>query len=184
VMNGEQSVIIEADDNVLQYVITDVENGMLNVHYKSGVSFTNTHIKVRISAPVLNKLSIGGSGDITAKNVLKADRIEFKISGSGDVEAEVDAPSDNANISGSGTISLRGKAKDFNTSISGSGDIKCKELLSENTTVSIAGSGTAHVFASVHLNAKVSGAGDIYYSGNPPSPEIRTSGAGSVQAEK
>ena len=51
--------------------------------------------------------------------------------------------------------------------------MKCNKLLSENTTAGITGSGTAHVFASVHLVAKVTGSGDIYYSGNPPSPEIQ-----------
>jgi len=47
----------------------------------------------------------------------------------------------------------------------------------------VSGSGNAHVFASVHLSASVSGSGDIYYRGNPQNPEIHTSGSGSVSAE-
>ena len=48
----------------------------------------------------------------------------------------------------------------------------------------VAGSGNAHVFASVHLSASVYGSGDVYYRGNPQSPEIHTAGSGTVQAEK
>ena len=52
-----------------------------------------------------------------------------------------------------------------------------------NTTVGITGSGTAHVFASVHLVGKVTGSGDVYYSGHP-AVEIHKTGSGSVQEEK
>jgi carbon monoxide dehydrogenase subunit G len=186
VMNDEnQTVRVEADDNILPYIITRVDDGMLDVRYRSNMMFNNTHVKVYVSAPLLKKIIVGGSGSIISKDVLKEqDEIEFKVSGSGDINAIVDAPSITAGIGGSGTISLHGKTKNFSCSIGGSGDVKCKDLLSESTNVSISGSGTAHVFASVHLVAKVSGSGDIYYSGNPSSPEIHTSGSGSVEAEK
>lgn len=186
VMNDESQLVkVEADDNILPYIITRVEDGLLDVHFKSNYSYNNVHVKVYVSAPSLKKILVSGSGSITSKDTLaNAEQIEFKVSGSGDATAIVDAPSINAEIGGSGTITLSGKTKDFNCSITGSGDLKCKKLLSENTTADITGSGTAHVFASVHLLAKITGSGDIYYSGNPPSPEKHTSGSGSIQPEK
>ncbi|MEJ7674068.1 MAG: head GIN domain-containing protein [Chitinophagaceae bacterium] len=185
VMNDErQFVKIEADDNIVPYIITKVEDGMLDVHLKSRLMYHNINAKVYVSAPSLTRLIVSGSGSTISKGTLTdADKIEIKVSGSGGIDANIDAPSIVADVSGSGTINLRGRTKDFNSSISGSGDIKCNKLLSENTTVSVTGSGTAHVFASVHLLAKVTGSGDIYYSGNPPSPEIRKTGSGSVKSE-
>lgn len=185
VMNDESQVVkVEADDNIVPYIITKVDNGLLTVHLKSNISYRNINAKVYVSAPSITMLNVTGSGSIISKGTLKdADKIDVKVSGSGDIDAYIDAPSIVANISGSGTINLGGRTKDFNCSISGSGDIKCNKLLSENTTVSVTGSGTAHVFASVHLLAKVTGSGDIYYSGNPPSPEIRKTGSGSVKSE-
>jgi hypothetical protein len=180
-----QLVKVEADDNIIPYIITSLEDGVLNVHYKSHMSFTNTHAKVYVSAQTLKKLSISGSGDISSRDTLKnAEQIDFTVSGSGDINALVDAPHITANIGGSGTITLLGRTKDFNCNVGGSGDIKANKLLSENTNASVSGSGSAHIFASVHLVAKVSGSGDIYYSGRPSSPEIHTSGSGSIQAEK
>ena len=87
-------------------------------------------------------------------------------------------------VGGSGDVSLTGHTKDFTCSTSGSGDINCGGLESENATVKIIGSGNAHVFASVHLSVDIVGSGDVYYRGNPASPEIHTAGSGSVQAEK
>lgn len=184
VLNSNSPFIkIEADDNVMPYIITNVEDGILNVHLKSNQSYHNVNVKVYVSAPVFEKLIVSGSGSITAKDTLNnSDKIECKISGSGDINAMVDAPLIIAAISGSGTITLQGRTKDFNCSIGGSGDLNCKNLLSENTIVKISGSGTAHVFASVSLQAKTSGSGDIYYSGNPQT--VNKSGNASVEAEK
>ena len=179
------SVSVENDDNILQYVVTDVNDGTLNVHYKDGYSINNDHAKVYVTAPSLDKLSISGSGDIATTNVLKNSReIEMNVSGSGNIKGQVDAPSINVSVGGSGNVSLTGRAKDFKCALSGSGDINCGGLESENTTVKVSGSGNAHVFASMHLSATVSGSGDVYYRGNPSSPEIHTSGSGTVEAEK
>jgi hypothetical protein len=185
VMNDANHLVkVEGDDNVLPYVITTVEDGLLTVGYKSNMSFTDTHVKVYVSAPVLSRLIVSGSGTINSKDTLMDnDHIEFRVSGSGDINALVDAPSIGAEISGSGTIALQGRTKSFTCSIGGSGDINCRKLLSENTTAGITGSGTAHVFASVHLLAKTTGSGDIFYSGSP-AVEIQRTGSGSVEAEK
>jgi len=185
VMNDNtQEVKVEADDNIMPYVITKVDNGMLDVHLKNNQMYHNINVKVYVSAPVLARLFVSGSGSLTSTNTLKdADRIEFKVSGSGDINASIDAPNIIADVSGSGTLKLQGRTKNFESSVSGSGDITCKDLLAENTNVTVSGSGNAHVFASVSLNAKVSGSGGIYYSGKPTSPVIHKSGSGSVQAE-
>ncbi len=186
ITNGDAyAVSVEDDDNILPIIVTEVEGGILNVHFKNGYSINNDHAKVYVIAPSLNRLSVSGSGNITAKDVVKnSDKIEVDVSGSGDIKAAVDAPAIEAEISGSGNISLTGRTKDFTASISGSGDLKCSDLQSENASVSVAGSGNAHVFASVHLKASVAGSGDVFYRGNPASPEIHTAGSGSVQVEK
>ena len=51
VNDGTESVKVEADDNVAKYVVTKVEDGILEVHYKSSMSFNNTHVKVYVSQP-------------------------------------------------------------------------------------------------------------------------------------
>jgi hypothetical protein len=179
------SLSVEDDENLLPYLITEVNDGVLNIHYKNGYNINNDHAKVYVSAPSLDKIITSGSGDISGNGIIKnANQIDFNLSGSGDVDAQVDAPSIKVTGSGSGNIKLAGRTKDFNCKVSGSGDVNCGNLQSENTEITISGSGNAHVFASVHLVARTSGSGDIYYLGNPQSPEIHTSGSGTVQPQK
>lgn len=178
------SVSVEDDENILPVIVTEVEGGVLNVHYKNNTSIGEDHAKVYVKAPSLDKIISSGSADISIKDVVKNDReIEISVSGSGNINGGVDAPKISASIGGSGNVSLSGRTKDFEGKVSGSGDLNCGDLQSENTTVSVSGSGNAHVFASVSLNARASGSGDVYYRGKPGSPEIHTSGSGSVQPE-
>lgn len=178
------SVSVEDDENILPVIITEVENGTLNVTYKDNTSINNDHAKVYIQTPSLEKVISSGSANIIIIDAIKNNnQIEVSVSGSGNIEGGVDAPKINASIGGSGNINLKGRTKDFEAKVSGSGDLDCSGLQSENTTVSVSGSGNAHVFASVHLTARASGSGDVRYRGNPSSPEIHSSGSGSVQAE-
>ncbi|MEP6594874.1 MAG: head GIN domain-containing protein [Ginsengibacter sp.] len=186
VTDGEKlSVEVEADDNVLRYIVTEVSDGLLDVYFKSNTSFNNVHAKIYVTALGLKRLFVKGSGSIISRNKIQnTSSVSTRISGSGDINATVDAPDVRAEISGSGNLSLQGRCKNFEGSISGSGDLKCGDLLSENADVSIFGSGNGHVYASVRLKASTTGSGDIYYRGNPSSPETSKTGSGNIVAEK
>lgn len=178
------AVIVEDDENLLPYLETNVENGTLNIHYRNGVSVSNDHAKIYVTAPTLSEVSTSGTSNIMISGLLKnSDKISFNTSGTGNIEGEVNAPAISVTISGVGSIKLSGNTKNFDCHISGVGHALCGNLASENTNVSVSGVGDAHVFASVHLSATVSGAGGIYYRGNPQNPEIHTSGVGTIKPE-
>jgi hypothetical protein len=178
------SVTVEDDENLLPYLETEVEDGTLNIHYRDEVSVSNDHAKIYVTAPTLSEVSTSGASNIMVSSILKnSSKISFSTSGAGNIDAGVDAPAISVIISGVGTVKLQGHTKDFDCDISGVGHAACGNLESENTTVSVSGVGDAHVFASVHLSATVSGTGSIYYRGNPQNPEIHTSGVGSVKSE-
>jgi hypothetical protein len=177
-------VTVENDENLLPYVITEVNNGVLNIRYKDGYAMMNDHPKVFVTAPSLEKLVSSGSADITSDGVISSSKqIEISTSGSGDIKAEIDAPMVKATSSGSGDITLSGRTKDFECRISGSGDAKCDDLKSENAVIHVSGSSDVHVFASVNLKVNVTGSGDVYYKGHPSSPEIHITGSGTVKAQ-
>jgi Putative auto-transporter adhesin, head GIN domain len=184
--NGDNyAVSAEDDDNLLPYIVTEVNGGTLNIHYRNNTMINNDHAKVYVTAPSLDRLTVSGSADMDIRDILKnSQEIKMNVSGSGNIKGAIDAPSVSVNVSGSGNVDLKGRTRDFDCSVSGSGNLNCGGLQSENATVEVSGSGNAHVFASVHLSASVHGSGDVYYRGNPSNPEIHTSGSGSVQAEK
>ena len=180
-----QRVEIEGDDNVLKYVLTEVSNGLLTVRNKSHIRLINSHLKAFVTTPVLNRIYVTGSSDIQSRDTLRdATGIELNVGGSGDIKAIVHTPTVTSNVTGSGSITLQGVTRNFDLTITGSGEVKSRELMSENAVVRVSGSGSAHVYASMKLDASVTGSGDIFYSGNPTSPSISKSGSGSIQKER
>jgi hypothetical protein len=181
VKNGPETVVdVEADDNVLPHIKTEVKNGQLRVYFKNIMSIGDVHAKVYVTAPVINELDVSGAASINSTGILKTnDKMKLFISGAGNIKAQLDAPDVAVDVSGSGSADLEGRTRHFSTDVSGAGNIKALDLLAETGDAKVSGAGSIRIHASVKLTAKVSGAGDVYYRGNP-SLEQSVSGAGSV----
>jgi len=179
------SLSVQDDENLLPYLVTEVNGDELSIHYKNGYYIMNDHAKVTVTVPTLDRIATSGSGDVSTNGVIQSNNeIDIIKSGPGDIKANLNAPFIKVTGSGSGDIELSGMTKNFDCKISGSGDIKCSNLKSENAVIHVAGSSNVHVFASVSLKVNVAGSGDVFYSGNPATPEIHIAGSGTVQAEK
>jgi hypothetical protein len=183
VSQGDQnSVKIEGDENLLPYMEVRKEGDKIVVREKPGYNLIPTNdMKVYVTAPVYNSIDASGACDIIGQTKLSnPEDLEMHVSGAGDIRMEVDAPRLSSRLSGSGSIFLKGQTKDAELDISGAGHAHCFDLLSENTKVSISGAGSAEVYASVKLDASVSGAGSVTYKGNATDVSQHVSGAGSV----
>ena len=166
--DSSYKVSVEAEDNLLPYIDTYVENGELKVRTKEGYNLSNSReISVHVSAPSFSAIKTVGSGDIISQSKINnSTAIALEATGSGDIKANLNAPEVKAEVMGSGSINLEGETKSFNGNITGSGNIKAFELKSENSDVEILGSGNADVYASVKLSIEVNGSGDVKYKGN------------------
>lgn len=178
---------ITGDENLLQYVETSVENGVLRIRNRKGVNLRPTEdMKLHITAPRFAELSLAGSGKIVAETNLTSDsKIKFSIAGSGDIlMKEVNAPQVAVNIAGSGKAEAAGATRDIDIDVAGSGDVAMKELKAENAKVKIAGSGNVWLFASMKLDVRVAGGGDIHYYGNPTDIKSKLAGSGNLIKEE
>ena len=173
-------VVVEADDNIMQYIETEVRGNILRINTRDGVNFNDAHFKVYITAPELTTVKSSGASDIVIKDPLKSTgRISFDVSGAGKISGAVDAPEVSADISGAGGIQLNGRTRNYIAEVSGSGNLKTGSLQSERTEIKVSGAGNAWVHASVNLKANASGAGNIHYTGGA-NLEQHTSGAGNI----
>jgi hypothetical protein len=163
------SVSIDADENILPYIITENRNGVLEIKSKNHFNLSSTHaIKVSIVTDKLESVVLSGSGNVVGKGKFTgADKLNISILGSGDINIETNTPKVDSHIAGSGTITLKGETKDATINIAGGGEYKGDELKAENVKISITGSGDVRVFADATLDVHITGGGDIYYKGNP-----------------
>ena len=177
-----KKVQIEADENLIQYIETRQEGDKLIIKTRDGFNLDPTgDMRVHVTAPLFKSINVSGACDIIGQGKINnGENLKMHVSGAGDIKMEVDAPALDVEISGSGTVNLKGETKDFDLDLSGAANAHCYDLLSENTKVVISGAGDAEVYASVKLDAHVSGAGAVSYKGNATNVSQQVSGAGSV----
>jgi hypothetical protein len=181
----QEDAVIEAEDNILPYIETEIKGSQLIVRMKPGTHIsTHRDIKVKLTAPDIEELSLSGSGNILGTNEWEHNSaVRLSLSGSGNITlGGVNAPGVKVSIAGSGDIRAKGETRDLDIAIAGSGNFDGYNLHTENAAVNIAGSGDANVHASVNLDVKVGGSGDVSYRGTPQITS-HIAGSGSVRKQ-
>ncbi len=168
VSNGDPSVKIEAEENLLPYIETYVDGSTLNIGTKDNYWIRpGREIKVFVSLPDFESIRSYGSGDITSQSkITNSSNLDLRVNGSANIKMDIDAPEINTQTNGSGDIDLKGTTKSFTGEIHGSGSIKALDLQSDDATIKIYGSGNANVFVNSKLDVHVAGSGDVNYKGN------------------
>lgn len=163
----EESLIVEADDNIIGLIETKVRGDKLYIGYKRGVNIIPTGtIKFYLTVEDLDRIDLSGVGDIDCDE-FDTDDLEFNINGSGDIKFNIEAKNIEIDVSGLGDISLSGKVGSHKIQINGSGNYDAEGLESKNCEIDISGLGSATVNVSDSLGIEINGAGNVYYKGSP-----------------
>lgn len=167
--SAQQTIKVETDENLQQYLEIYENNGILYVSPKDNYNLDPTNkIKVYVNAPYFKRLEVSGASNIYSENKLvSSETMDLNLSGASEIKIDLKAPRINSEVTGASTVVLTGETKDFNIQGSGASGIKCFDLMTENTTLDISGAFSAEVYASVKLDAQASGASGIKYRGSP-----------------
>lgn len=177
------SIVVEADDNIISAVRTEVENGILEIGLEDNISINRAHIKVVVTAPYLTEISASSSADVTVIDLLRYDGdIKLEANSSASIKLKVDASNIEADASSSGSIEISGRAINANYSASSSGDVEAFKLECETVIASASSSGDIEANASKSLKAEANSSGSITYKGNA-SVEKDISSSGSVDKQ-
>ena len=180
-----ESLTIEAEDNVLPEIRTEVRNGTLTIAYREENGWPRVRptkpIRFTLTVKQLTDLDLSGAGSVVMK-ALKTDRLQIVLSGAGSLSCEaLDAGDVSLRLSGAGSLDASGQATQLDARLSGFGSLKGGGLKSETANVTISGTGSAVVWATGHLDANISGLGSVQYYGQPQVTK-NVSGLGSVQS--
>ncbi len=146
VCQKKKSLKITGDDNLLKHIITRVKGNKLHI-YSNAAICSEIQLVVKVAIENIETVSSSGAADIDVSNL---DNNNFSL-----------------DISGSGDIYLQGITCDFTAVLSGSSELNAKNFKAENVRIEINGASDAHVYASQKLDVEISGAGTLFYSGNP-----------------
>lgn len=162
-VGADQGVTVKTDSNIEPLIVTTVQNGVLDVHTKSGFEIqTKKPVEVSIKVQKLTDINLHGAAQLRVSG-LKGD--EFTLRANGATKAK-----------------LAGILDKLTILVSGAGKVDAKKLRSQDVRVQVSGAGNIQVNARKKLDAKISGAGRVIYAGNPK--EINRSISGSGRLEK
>jgi hypothetical protein len=155
----EQSLKVTADDDLLEYISTNVNNGKLRIRLTESLNVVS---KIQYDIVVNNLTSLGLSG-ATSFDIEGLDGDEFTL-----------------DLSGATSGSASGTVQHLKVGISGAGSANLSELQSATADVNLSGASSAEVFASESFNGSVSGVGKIDVYGSPDDVRESTSGVGKI----
>ncbi len=158
---GEESLSIEAEDNLLPLLTSDVAGGRLSLGVRPNSTISATR-------PIIFRLKVKSLKEVEA-------------SGAGRIEAsEFDLPDLKVTISGSVDSTFAGRAGVQEVTISGTGSFDGRALEGTRASVDVKGTGQAVLNVTDELDAEVSGTGAVRYLGEPKIDQ-RVSGLGRVE---
>lgn len=150
---------VEADDNVIDQVVTRVENGTLKVSTKG--SYRTSHEPVvHITMPALDRARVAGSGGMTIDG-LSGGKLVLRSEGSG------------------GFAARSGWLDTLDLQVSGSGGANVAGLRVAHAKVVLSGSGAIRFRAEKSSDIDLTGSGAIAYGG-AAKPTVRVTGSGRI----
>jgi hypothetical protein len=200
---ASETLRIEAEDNLMEYIQTDVRLGKLVIDTRQNTDLRPTRpTNYYLTVTGLSSVVISSSGDIETDNLqsgsfsitisssgklsisgLDCTSLQVKISSSGDVKiSKLMAETTSVTISSSGNLDiLGGQVQQQGITISSSGEYHARDLESATANVVLTSSGEATIRVSDHLSGRLSSSGNINYIGNPDVSVSMTSSGRVIQ---
>jgi hypothetical protein len=175
----EFSLAVEADENLHEYIITEVKNGILDIYTEANIRNADRK-RVYVTMKDITSLRSTSAGDIYGETPVKTDNLKLSASSAGDIKLEVYADNVDIDISSSGDITLSGEAATLNANLSSAGDLNAFNFKVKEAEVSVSSAGDADIYVTEKLNARASSAGDVNYKGDPKFIDAHSSSAGGI----
>ena len=181
-MGDPESLVIEAEDNLLEFFETAVDGNIVIIKTRPNTSIrTNRPVKYTLTLKSVIDLATSSSGNITAP-ALQVNEMYLTVNSSGGITvAGLQASKVQASINSSGNIKIGpGQVVQQTINLSSSGNYQAGELQSESVQCSINSSGDATLWVTDRLTGSLSSSGNLKYYGNPQ-VDIKTSSSGRTQ---
>lgn len=176
------SIEVEADSNLLQHIITTIENGVLKI--SSDVNIQNAEkLLVRVKMKQITELETTSASSLKSVNILKGKSLRIAASSASDINVEAEYEQMHLETTSTGEITIKGKTLKLETSASSASEINASELLANEVFSQATSASETTVHAIVKLDAKASSASKISSVKKPKEVRKEETSAGEVTIE-
>lgn len=176
---NNDAISVEADENLHEYILTEVRGGVLNVYSEYNIREAERK-RVYVTMKEVKSVTTTSAGDVFGESTINTDRLELSASSAGDIKLDVNVKDLDIDISSSGDITLTGETDKLRADLSSAGDLNAYELKTREADLSVSSAGDADIYVTERITARASSAGDINYKGDPKFVDAHSSSAGGI----
>jgi hypothetical protein len=177
----KNKVKVEADENLHDIIITEVEDGILRVYSEKNIWRAKAK-KVYVTVKDLTLLKAISGSDVSGKGTMKSDEITITASSGASIRVVVAAQSVVTKSSSGAQIRIEGTTEGHTSSASSGSSIDAFQLISKSAIAKVSSGAAVDIYASEKIDAKASSGGSVNFKGNPQSVAENESSGGSVSA--
>ncbi|KKN14842.1 hypothetical protein LCGC14_0991990, partial [marine sediment metagenome] len=157
VQADEFKIDVEADENVIDLIATDIKNGKLRIHAKENIGQATKNIYV--SLPEIEVLQSSSGAHLEVKNVINSDKLEVDGSSGAQLEIELIANTLDLDASSGANLTISGKANRAQVDVSSGGNINATKLNAKICDAEASSGGNLKIQVSDALTADASSGG-------------------------
>lgn len=180
---SESLAVSAAKEEYRDRIKTVVEDGVLKISFDNEKFRFMGNMKLRayIGFRELKRIVASGASDVIATSTIKGTELSIDMSGASDFKASLDVDVFSAKLSGASDATVSGRAGTVTIDANGASDVKGYELIADYANIDTSGASDVKITVNKELNAKASGASDVYYKGEAVIRNQQVSGASSVK---
>lgn len=162
--DSEFSISVEADDNIIDLIATEVKNGKLKIHAIENIG--NATKKVFVTLPEISGLLSSSGAHLTAQNKISATNLLLDASSGAHINAETSSDKLEIDASSGANIDVSGEAYEAYVDGSSGANVRGKNLMTKECRAEASSGANINIHVSESLTADASSGGNISYSGN------------------
>lgn len=180
--SDEYSITVEADENLHDIIMTEIENNTLHIYADENISHARAQ-KVMISFKDVYKISATSGSDVYSSNVINTESLELTTTSGADMELEINVNVAECRSTSGSDLRVSGTANKLYAEATSGSDIKAGNLKVKTCEARANSGADITVNTSEELIAKASSGGDIKYLGNPEKISKKDGVSGSVRKQ-
>jgi hypothetical protein len=178
-----ENVVVEADDNLIGLIESNVANNELELNIKKDSSIgKSTKLNIYVTIKDLQQMNIVGVNGVSS-NALNVNHLQLNIDGVGSTDLNIHCKTIHANLSGVGNLKLIGEADSATIENSGVGSLYAAKFITQKLHITNSGVGNAEVNAEQEISINNSGVGNVKHNGKAIVSKIKNDGVGKVVKE-
>lgn len=177
----EPRLIVHIDDNLLERVEVDFDNGHLSVGFKGNLRLSNTTMALTIETPTLSEVEASGASDVVVSGFTQS-AFTLAASGASTVVADVQTERLELDVDGASTVVLDGTAEEVEVDVNGASNADLSDLVVSSASIDVNGASALNVTGASEVSGDVNGVSNVTVS-QAATTNVETNGLSDLDRE-